>query len=64
MANCNLCPPGSRAVPDERMAEHLRSAHPEVDADGTRKGDDSTIVGDMSLGPAGDGAPGDREWHS
>ena len=48
MATCNLCPPGSRDVPYEQMAQQLRDAHPEGDADGTRKGDDSTIVQDVN----------------
>jgi len=52
MATCNLCPPGSRDVPDGAMAEHLRSVHPEVDADGSSTTDDSTIIHDSSLGPA------------
>ncbi|MEU8662195.1 hypothetical protein, partial [Actinoplanes philippinensis] len=52
MATCNLCPPGARDIPDAEMAAHLRAVHPEVDADGTRKGDGSTIVGDVSLEPA------------
>ena len=49
MAICNLCPPGRREHPDAAMADHLRTAHPEVDEDGTRKADDSTIVTDASL---------------
>jgi hypothetical protein len=62
MATCNLCPPGSRDVPDDEMAGHLREAHPDVDADGTAKSDESTIVSDASLGPvdAGPPDPGDR----
>ncbi|MBB2948353.1 hypothetical protein FB565_008136 [Actinoplanes lutulentus] len=52
MATCNLCPPGERDFPDAEMAAHLRSTHPDVDLDGTRKSDDSTIVHDASLGPA------------
>lgn len=44
MAHCNLCPQGSREVPDDEMAAHLRTAHPEVAADGTAKSDDSRIV--------------------
>ncbi|WP_160165857.1 hypothetical protein [Actinoplanes sp. OR16] len=49
MATCNLCPPGRREHPEDEMAEHLRTAHPEVDEDGTRKGDDSSIVTGTSL---------------
>ncbi|GIE82383.1 hypothetical protein Aph02nite_83330 [Actinoplanes philippinensis] len=52
MATCNLCPPDARDIPDAEMAAHLRAVHPEVDADGTRKGDGSTIVRDASLEPA------------
>ena len=51
MANCNLCPPGSRSVPDDEMDEHLRTAHPEVADDGTSESDNSTIVHDSSLEP-------------
>jgi len=47
VATCNLCPPGRRDVPDDEMAEHLRTAHPEVDEDGTLRGDDSTIIPDV-----------------
>ena len=49
MAICNLCPPGRREFPDTAMADHLRTAHPEVDEDGTRKDDDSSIVAEASL---------------
>lgn len=52
MATCNLCPPGRRDVPDSEMGDHLRTVHPEVDTDGTRRSDGSTIVSDSSLGPA------------
>ena len=55
MADCNLCPPGSRDVPDDEMAEHLRTAHPEVAEDGTRRSDASTIVPSTDLGPGPDG---------
>jgi hypothetical protein len=48
MATCNLCPPGNREVPDDEMADHLRTAHPEVDEDGTEKSDDSRIVRDAA----------------
>ncbi|MET3424450.1 hypothetical protein BJ973_003662 [Actinoplanes tereljensis] len=48
MATCNLCPPDRRDVPDDRMAEHLRTAHPEVDKDGTHRSDDSTIIPDAA----------------
>jgi predicted RNA polymerase sigma factor len=51
MADCNLCPPGARDIPDDEMAEHLRTAHPEVDQDGTRRSDASTIVPGTDLGP-------------
>jgi hypothetical protein len=44
MATCNLCPPGARDFPDAEMPGHLRTVHPEIDVDGTRKSDDSTIV--------------------
>lgn len=64
MATCNLCPPGSRDVPDGEMAGHLRATHPEVDSDGTGKGDGSTIVGDVSLAPAGDAPESEGEWRS
>jgi hypothetical protein len=63
MATCNLCPPGSRDIPDDRMAEHLRSTHPDVDTDGTRRTDGSTIVSDASLGPVDADAPDlDDRW--
>ena len=48
MATCNLCPPGSRDIPDDEMAEHLRTVHPEVDSDGTAKSDNSRIVPDVA----------------
>ncbi|MFD0525236.1 hypothetical protein [Paractinoplanes durhamensis] len=51
MATCNLCPPGSRDVPDDEMAAHLRTTHPDVDADGTQKSDDSRIIHDAAAGP-------------
>jgi hypothetical protein len=51
MATCNLCPPGHRDVPDDEMADHLRTAHPEVDADGTARTDDSRIVPEASPEP-------------
>jgi hypothetical protein len=62
MATCNLCPPGSRDIPDEEMAEHLRSAHPGVDRDGTHREDGSTIIHDYSLEPAAGSDPGSNEW--
>jgi hypothetical protein len=63
MATCNLCPPGSRDIPDDRMADHLRSAHPDVDTDGTRRSDGSTISGDASPAPADADAPDpDDRW--
>lgn len=52
MAECNLCPAGNRTVPDEEMAQHLRTVHPDVDADGTKKSDSSIIVPSTDLGPA------------
>lgn len=59
MATCNLCPPGSREVPDEAMAEHLHVVHPGVADDGTRESDDSTIVPGAPPEPG----PADRaEW--
>jgi hypothetical protein len=48
VATCNLCPPGSRDIPDAEMERHLRTVHPEVDADGTAKDDHSRIVPDMA----------------
>ncbi|MEV0898938.1 hypothetical protein [Actinoplanes sp. NPDC049802] len=51
MATCNLCPPGRRDVPDDEMAGHLRTEHPEVAEDGTTRSDGSTIVRDGSLEP-------------
>jgi hypothetical protein len=47
MATCNLCPPAERDIPDEAMAEHLRTVHPDVETDGTRKSDNSRIVHDI-----------------
>jgi hypothetical protein len=45
------------------MAEHLRSTHPDVDTDGTRRTDGSTIVSDASLGPVDADAPDlDDRW--
>ncbi|HEY0000266.1 MAG TPA: hypothetical protein VGB74_07415 [Actinoplanes sp.] len=64
MATCNLCPPGSRDVPDDEMAEHLRAAHPQVAEDGTLRSDDSTIVQDAAPGPATEGQPGAEQWRS
>jgi hypothetical protein len=64
MATCNLCPPDRRQVPDDEMAEHLRTVHPEVAADGTARSDDSSIVRDSSLGPVAGHGPGAEEWHS
>ena len=61
MAECNLCPVGNRTVPDDQMAEHLRTVHPDVDADGTKKSDSSTIVPSTDLGPGPEGRP--AEWH-
>jgi hypothetical protein len=61
MATCNLCPPGAREVPDPEMAAHLRSVHPEVDADGTRRGDASRIVPDNAEAAA---PPEEGEWRS
>jgi hypothetical protein len=59
MATCNLCPPGSREVPDEGMSEHLHTVHPEVAEDGTRESDRSRIVPSTSPEPG----PVDRpEW--
>jgi hypothetical protein len=63
MATCNLCPPESREVPDERMAEHLHTAHPGVAGDGTRRSDDSTIVPSTSLEPGPDARTEPGEWH-
>jgi hypothetical protein len=57
MAACNLCPPGRRDIPDDQMAEHLRTVHPEVAPDGTGKGDDSRIVADASYASADGGPP-------
>ena len=37
---------GARDFPDDEMADHLRTVHPEIDADGTRKSDNSRIVKD------------------
>jgi hypothetical protein len=54
MATCNLCPPGRRDVPDDEMAGHLRTEHPQVAPDGTRASDASTIVRDSSTDPAPD----------
>jgi len=54
MATCNLCPPGRRDVPDEEMAGHLRTVHPEVAAD------DSTIIPDVSMEPVSRPGPSDR----
>jgi hypothetical protein len=62
MATCNLCPPEKRDVPDAEMAAHLSGFHPEVDADGTRKGDGSTIVRDSSLEPSADAPAEEGEW--
>jgi hypothetical protein len=62
MATCNLCPPGERDIPDDEMAAHLRTRHPEIDADGTRKADGSTIVHDASLEPVADHSPGAGNW--
>lgn len=64
MAVCNLCPPDRRAVPDDEMAAHLRTVHPEVDADGTRASDDSTIVSETSPEPVVDRPAGAGEWQS
>lgn len=64
MATCNLCPPGSRDVPDAEMEEHLLAAHPEVGSDGTDRGDDSRIVRDSSLAPGPAEEPGAGEWHA
>jgi hypothetical protein len=50
MATCNLCP-GSPQLPDDEMADHLRTAHPDVAEDGTSRSDDSAIVRDSSLAP-------------
>lgn len=55
MATCNLCPQGSRDVPDEEMAEHLRTSHPEAGSDG------STIVQDASLEPVTESPSGGGE---
>jgi hypothetical protein len=44
------------------MAAHLRSVHPDVDADGTRKGDGSTILRDASLEPSADAPAEEGEW--
>ena len=62
MANCNLCPPGSRSVPDDEMDEHLRTVHPEVADDGTSEADNSTIVRDASLEPAAEEHAEKSEW--
>jgi hypothetical protein len=64
MATCNLCPPGSREVPDEEMAAHLHTTHPEVDTDGTHRTDDSTILRDASLEPTPETPSGTGEWRS
>jgi hypothetical protein len=58
MATCNLCPPGKRDVPDEKMAGHLRTVHPEVRADG------STVLPDVSLEPPAAVRPGEGDWQS
>ena len=63
MATCNLCPPGSREVPDEEMTGHLHTAHPGVADDGTRQSDDSTIVPGTPLGPGPDARTEPGEWH-
>ncbi|WP_433796063.1 hypothetical protein [Actinoplanes sp. CA-252034] len=63
MATCNLCPPEDRDVPDERMADHLRTAHPEVAADGTDEHDGSSIVQDVALEPTTTDASPSSEWH-
>jgi len=62
MANCNLCPPDNRSVPDDEMDEHLRTVHPEVDRDGTSESDNSTIVHDASLKPPTDEHSEQTEW--
>ena len=62
MATCNLCPVGRRDVPDDQMDEHLRTTHPEVAEDGTRRADDSTIVTDASLEPVAEHSPGAENW--
>ena len=64
MGTCNLCPAGSREVPDDAMAEHLRDAHPQAAEDGTLRSDGSTIVQDATLGPVADHQPGSEEWRS
>ncbi len=45
MATCNLC---HRDMADDEIEEHRRAVHPEIDADGTRKSDDSNIVPDAA----------------
>jgi hypothetical protein len=56
MATCNLCPPGSRDVPDDEMEEHLRTSHPEVAEE------NSTVISDVSLEPVPDHDPGASDW--
>jgi hypothetical protein len=63
MATCNLCPPESREVPDEAMADHLHTVHPDVADDGTRESDGSTIEPTASLEPAPADRTGTGEWH-
>ncbi|MGK5680092.1 hypothetical protein [Actinoplanes sp. URMC 104] len=63
MATCNLCPPGSRDVPDAEMDGHLRMAHPEVGGEGTYETGGDTIVQDASLEPVAEREPGTGEWH-
>lgn len=62
MATCNLCS-GSPQLPDGEMADHLRTVHPEVATDGTRRSDDSTIVRDSAQAPDPD-ETGAGDWRS
>ena len=63
MAICELCPPDSRDIPENEMAEHLRALHPELREEGALRLGESTILRDTSVDPGLDSGTGLGDWH-
>jgi hypothetical protein len=62
MTTCDRCPPDSPDIPENELAAHRRTAHPDADEDSTLEVGGSTIVRDAAADPGPDGPGEDGAW--